>query len=150
MVAYPNSLKPAEEILKLPQPGLCKILQARFRERRACELRRITLPRTPVNKGVSKAGDLLWSPRYSMESDFAEAYPYAAMIPVTILAITTRTEHWATSLITSLRESSSSFFLSPSISSMSTDLIYTSPLTRWDRRVKWCASRSRVCLSSYN
>jgi hypothetical protein len=33
VVAYPNSLKPAEEILKLLRPGLCKILQANFYEK---------------------------------------------------------------------------------------------------------------------
>ena len=47
-------------------------------------------------------------------------------------AITTRIEHWPTSLLTSGRESSSSLSLSPSfsaecLSSMSTDLI-SSPL----------------------
>ena len=93
------------------------------------EVRRILLPRTPVNKGERNAGDLLWGPRHIMESVFALASPYAAMSHETIPAITTRIEHWATSLLTSGRESSSSLSLSPSsftecIGSMSTDLIY--------------------------
>ena len=101
-----------------------------------------------------KAGDVLAGPRHRMESDFALAYPYAAMSHETIPAITTRSEHWPTSLITSGRESSSSRSLSPFssteyISSMSTDLIYVSCLCRWDRRVKWCAGCSRVCSSRF-
>src|SRR5215217_5417954 len=46
VVAYPNSLKPAEEILKLLRPGLCKILQAKFRELRKGE---VQLWRTPLS-----------------------------------------------------------------------------------------------------
>jgi hypothetical protein len=137
-----------------------------FRELRQGDVRRILLPRTwvnrdylspcsaaefrgplvlghLVNKGERKAGDPRGGPRHIMESDFALAYPYAAMSHETIPAITTRIEHWPTSLLNSGRESSSSL----SLSSSSTDLIYFSSLCRWDRRVKWCASRFRDCSS---
>ena len=83
---------------------------------------------TRVNKDEGKAGDARGGPRHIMESDFAQAYSYAAMSPAMIPTIPTRIEHWATSLIISGHESSSSLSLSlssstESISSISTDLI---------------------------
>jgi hypothetical protein len=98
------------------------------RQERGRILLLIGLPRTRVNMGERKAGDPRGGPRHIMESDFAQAYPYAAMSPAMIPTIPTRIEHWPTSLIISGHESSSSLSLSlssstESISSISTDLI---------------------------
>jgi hypothetical protein len=86
---------------------------------------------TGVNKGERKAEASRGDPRHIMESDNAQAYPYAGMSHKTMPTIPTRIEHWPTSLIISGHEFSSSLSLSPSssiesISSMSTDFIYFS------------------------
>ena len=86
---------------------------------------------TRVNKGESKADASRGDLGHIMESDIAQAYPYAGMSHKTMPTIPTRIEHWPTSLIISGHEFSSSLSLSPSssiesISSMSTDFIYFS------------------------
>ena len=95
---------------------------------RTFRLPRTCIMRSWVNKGKRKAGTPEESPGISWKATLPKPTPYAAMSPATIPAITTRIEHWATSLLTSGRESSSSLSLSPSfstecLSSMSTDLM---------------------------